>query len=558
MKDRSTPSIWSVLCLSLMALLMLAPTADAQKMGTKKREFPAHGFYFKPIHDMLDVPVNDNLKSYGAIGQFKAQKTVPVKLDDGQRGMYLPTLMVVRLDPIVAKSGEGKEKEPYVSVEDVVDRVVPGLKDVEWEDAAVTTEHLTKEIDATRYELVGSMLMNFGSHMELVVDVYEISLVDYKLVMVWEYPGERKYRKSWEKAIKKSMKSFDLMRSGAEEIDLTDVNSESSYADLFAFHTHDVEQTPGWRLVETPSKQYLIKTNVEKKDNKDIDEVVRRIEASRRLYEEDFPPPFEITSVSVIRLCATQEDFNIYGQTGAGVAGYFNPGSEELVLYFGSGGQDMTLSVMTHEGFHQYCHFLFNRSTAHRWFDEGHGDYYGAWEMRGKKLVPEDDMKGGLARIPEIKQMLKEHTIKPLSEHIRYSHPEWQSQGPSNVSCYAQSFSIIRFLRDGARGKVSRKYWKDEYADIIPNYIESLSFGYDEAYDVIIKQAEEQLEAAKKVAGIDPEQVAAWQERFDRPWDFLDRREQQKIMDQAMLESWGLIDEDEFEKRWLEYVDKVL
>ena len=29
-------------------------------------------------------------------------------------------------------------------------------------------------------------------------------------------------------------------------------------------------------------------------------------------------------------------------------------------------------------------------------------------------------------------------------------------------------------------------------------------------------------------------------------------------MDQAMLESWGLIDEDEFEKRWLEYVDKVL
>ena len=113
-------------------------------------------------------------------------------------------------------------------------------------------------------------------------------------------------------------------------------------------------------------------------------------------------------------------------------------------------------------------------------------------------------------------------------------------------------------MRDGGRGKVSRKYWKDEYEEILPNYIESLSFGYDEAYDAIIKEAAEQLEAAKKVAGIDPEQVAAWQARHDRPWDFLDRREQQKIMDQAMLESWGLIDEDEFEKRWLEYVDKVL
>lgn len=573
MKERSSFSIWSALLTLVVALVFLAPPADAQKMGTKRRDFPAHGFQFKPLRDMLDVPVNDNLKAFGAIGQFQAEKQVPIKLSDGYRFMYTPSLTVARLDPITPKSGgdedkkdgeddEGKKKEKlsdYLSVKDIARLFAPSLEDVEWDEIEPEEVRVSKDIDAIRYELVGRARNGMGSYVEMVVDVFEFPLNGSKVVMVWDYPADKKYRKRWGSAIEKSMKSFGLLKGGADVIELDEVNSESSYEDLLAYHTHEVEQTPGWRLVETPSKRYLIKTNVPKKDRKDIDEVIDRIEASRALYEEDFPPMVEITSVSVIRVCATREDFNIYGQTGGGVAGYFNPGSEELVLFFDNMmSKDSTLSVMAHEGFHQYCHFLFNRSEAHRWFDEGHGDYYGACTMRGRKLVPGDDMDGGLARIPEIKSMLKADKIKPLSEHIRYSHPEWQNQGPSGVSCYAQSFSLIRFLREGARGKVSKKYWKDDYADIIPNYIEALSYGYGEAYEKIQAEAREQLDILEKTPGAPPDQIEAWSTRLNSPWDFLDRTEKQDIMDQAMVDSWGLIDEEEFEERWLEYVDKVL
>jgi hypothetical protein len=282
-----------------------------------------------------------------------------------------------------------------------------------------------------------------------------------------------------------------------------------------------------------------------------------RLEASRKLYEEDFPPESPIKEVSIVRICATQEDFNTYGQTGGGVAGYFNPRSEELVLYFPQGSAKMTMSVMTHECFHQYCHFLFERSAAHRWFDEGHGDYYGAWKMRGRKLVPNDDMDLGLARTPEIKRMLREGTVKPLSKHIRFNHPEWQGQGPSNVSCYAQSFSIIYFLREGARGRVKSSYWKKEYAQIIPNYIKTLNDGFRGAYGEIREDAQNSLDDldADEVEGKAGDSL---RERLKSPWDYLGLRDKLDIWEAAMEASWGLVDENEFEERWKEFVMKEM
>ena len=70
------------------------------------------------------------------------------------------------------------------------------------------------------------------------------------------------------------------------------------------------------------------------------------------LFEGDFPPATPIKSVSVVRICATRDEFSSYGQTRPGVAGYFNPGSEELVLFFEKGQLEETFGVMTHEAFH--------------------------------------------------------------------------------------------------------------------------------------------------------------------------------------------------------------
>jgi hypothetical protein len=550
---------------------MLAPEASAQKNGTKPRPFPAYGFTFKPLKDWADVPVDERTRAAGVIAQLNAEKPVRVKTPDNRQMLFQPELKVLKVDPPKASTedtsgdeGGGlrgrvtKEKAKENTGKDYIAMLFGGalrmeefnLLELETDEFKISKDFIGLEEHVTSY------VVTTGGGLDANFHVYTFQLPDYKIVFVWFVPslGEKKDKK-WNKAVEKSMKSMRLKLDKIETSSVRSVNSDSDYDDLIEFHENDVAQTPGWKLIETPSKNYLIKTNSD--DKKDINEVIRRLEASRKLYEQDFPPSKPITQISVVRICATQDDFNTYGNTGAGVAGYFNPGSEELVLYFPQGSADMTMSVMTHEGFHQYCHFLFNRAAAHRWFDEGHGDYYGAWKMRGKTLVPNEDMKGGLSRTPEIKKMIKEGTVAPLSKHIRFNHPEWQGQGPSNVSCYAQSFSIIYFLREGARGKVSSKYWKKEYADIIPNYIKYLNEGFTAAFEEITKEAEETLELLRE-SDADAKMIEVAERRVKTPWRYLDAQDKAEIWAKAMGESWGKIDEYEFEERWSEFVLKEL
>jgi len=548
--------------LLFLALPLTAPAA-AQKNDTRYREFPAYGFEFKPLKEFSDVPVGGRLAAEGIVGQFESERGPQAKYANGKRGAYPCALYVYYLKPEGPESGEAsgeREVDERRTAKDfVLDRYAGAVKE-DGLEVEVSELKASKTITGERAEVVGKLDMTLGNEstdLEVVFDVYTFVHGHAKVIFLWDYPADKKTRGKWSKAVEKSMKSFQLMKEGATTVDVTDVNSDSSYEDLLTFHQNDVEQTPGWRLVETPSKQYLIKTNEDK--DKYIKEVILRLEASRELYEEDFPPAAPITQISVVRVCATESDFHTYGGTSSGVAGWFNPGTEELVLYFGDGSKDETMSVMAHEGFHQYCHFLFGRAEAHRWFDEGHGDYYGAWKMKGKKLIQDDDMKGGLSRVPVIKEMMRNDDIKPLSKHIRYDHGQWQNQGPSNVSCYAQSFALVFFLREGTKGNVKRKYWKDEYADIIPSYMATLKAGFDAAYEEVRKEGQEALDALAELdpEDVDPDHEAGARDRVEKPWKYA-RADKQEIWDAAMEASWGKIDEEEFEERWLSYVDDVL
>ena len=548
---------------ALVLVLPIAPAGLAQKLNSKFRQFPAIGVEFKSLKDFSDVPINDRLGSLGIVGQMDAARGPYVKGDGGGGMEYPPGLKVLHIEPEGPVTGADedprKRRDTRTDAKDFVEQLfggtIKGLKDPEVEEFRAS-----KGVECERSIFETKRSTNSGSvgDVPILIDVYTFLQGQGKMIFIWDYPAESKVRKKWEGVVEKSMRSYREMKRGASDEVIPEVDSDSSYEDLLRAHQADVDQTPGWQLVETKSKRYLIKTNSD--DKKDIDLVIKRLEASRKLYEKDFPPAAPITAVSVVRICATRQDFNSYGQTGGGVAGYFNPRSEELVLFFGESGKALTLSVMAHEAFHQYCHFLFNRSEAHRWFDEGHGDYYGAWKMKGSKLTQEDDMAGGLARIPELKEMFRNGTIKPLSQHIRYSHQQWQTQGPSNVSCYAQSFGLIYFLRMGAQRKISSKYWKKEYAEIIPNYMSTLHQGYLDAFEEIRAEAQEKLDGLDdgEEGGdrdkFDKAMADEAQERLDRPWDFV-RPYKEDIWEEAMKASWGQIDEDEFEERWLEWVE---
>jgi len=303
-----------------------------------------------------------------------------------------------------------------------------------------------------------------------------------------------------------------------------------------------------WRAIATPSKRYVIKTNSD--NTRFLKEVIARVEASRDLFEEEYPPETPLTHVSVVRVFDDQDGFAKYGDTPPGAIGWFSPSTTELVLFDGVNiDRNVTYAVMTHEAFHQYCHFLFGKSEAHRWFDEGHGDYFGAFEFKRGKAIPGKKMPGGYNRVPEIKQMFRDKSYKPLSEHLYYNHGQWQGQGPTNVSCYAQSWSIIYFLRMGTRGKVSKRMWKKEYADILPHYTKALKSGFAEAY-------EELREAIKADAEAKGKTVTPGMLELDR--SFISPKTKKKIWAAAMDASFGQIDLDEFQADWERFVDKEI
>lgn len=557
------------LILGIVIACCLSSDLSAQKQGRTTRDFPNYGFSFRPLRDWQDIPQAPDSIAKGYVGHFAADYTVRVSVE-GNRSIYVkPDLLILRETPqeslTESKAGglRGRVSKEKAAAKDIHDYVISvhggNLRRDEFKLLEPTvSDPKIKKVSSKREEIT-SYYIEGGLGYDTRFDVYTIQLPNEKLIFIWSYPSaDKKDLKKWSKNVHAAMKTFKYDPDSIDKFDSDAApDSNDEYDSIVAFHEKEVAQTPGWRLIETRSKNYLIKTNCD--DRKSISLVIKRLEASRRLYEEDFPPKEKITNVSVVRICNTREEFNMFSGTSAGVAGYFSPSSEELVLFFGenSTGLDLTLSVMSHEGFHQYGHFLFNRSSPHQWFGEGHGDYYGAFKMLGSKLKAGEDMKGGLARLPEIKRMIENGDVKPMAEHVRYTHREWQSQGPSNVSCYAQSFTLVYFLREGARGRVSSKYFKKEYKDIIPNYLESVISGYEEAYAEHVAESEEQLELLVE-ADADEELIESLKKKIAEPWKYLDRQVEKQLRRVAIEESWGEIDEDEFHKNWLAFVENEL
>lgn len=543
---------------------------SAQKNGGETREFPAYGFSFRPLKDWADTPQQPSAIAAGRIGQFSAEKPVRVSLEDNRIVGVSPSLIILRITPqrsvTTGSSGGLKER---VAKEEVVEATVHdhvfslygnGLTESVFKKIeANKSDPKIKKVDAKREELSTFYVSAGGPSYDIHFDVYTIQLPDAKLLFIWDYPAtSKKDLKKWQNATKKAMKTFKFDPDSIEEFNADAApDSAEDYDSIIEFHKQEVAQTPGWRLIETRSKDYVIKTNCD--DKKSIKLAIKRLEASRKLYEQDFPPEKEITNVSVVRICNTREEFQAFSGTGGGVAGYFSPRSEELVLFFGENtmGLDMTLAVMSHEGFHQYGYFLFNRANPHQWFGEGHGDYYGAFKMVGSKLKNEEDMKGGLARIPEIKKMIANGDVVPTAEHVRYTHQQWQKQGPRNVSCYAQSFTLVYFLREGARGRVKSKYFKKEYKEIIPNYLASVINSYNKAYVDVVAEYTKELELAT-AAGADRLDIQRIQGIIDAPWNYINPEVETELRKKAIDDSWGKIDEDAFHDNWLNFVKKEL
>jgi hypothetical protein len=530
-----------LLPLVLLAVLVVpAPPATAQKLARKAYEDSAHGYKFTAPDDFTVVPPQPQEAELGIIVKMGGKDLI-VRTDQGSVNVPADAVVLRFAESTVrGKEGPGGSVSETKVRDDVGAYLELYYKAFDKDKPQVDEEVRVKKLLA-RHRTWTAQTSGYG--IGLLIDTWSFQLSDADVHLIFMVPEE--FEKKWMKVFEKSAKTFMEIKRSAGGAEL---EKGASYEDMLAYHKAEAETTPGWTAVETPSKKFIIKTNSDKK--KLIKDVTERLEKSRELYEEDFPPPPGFDHVSIVRLCNTEEDFHLYGGTGGGVAGWFNPGTTELVLYNSQAvDPNMTYAVMSHEAFHQYCHFLFEQSEAHRWFDEGHGDYYGGVDFKGSKAIVTPKMPAGLNRLDVIKEMVRDKSYKPIAEHINYDHGQWQGQGPSNVACYAQSWSIIYMLRQGTLGKIPKKYWKDEYAGIIPNYVKTLHAGFRKAYDEII--AEREKEAAADGRELEPEEREV--NRFD-----LRGNGTEEIWKAAMDASWGKVDIDQFQADWLAFVEDVL
>ena len=540
--DRIVAALGAGLAVAVM-LAALPGRVSAQKLGRTYYESSENGFRFKQPDGWDVVPVQSNQREFGMTCKLKGRsKLITVS---GTTYNSNPDLVVLRFDePESDDSGGGgglsgrvSKKRKRQDITTMLPRIFNSLRDLDPDNPSVD-----KEFKASN-KLLGHQRRwtAFTGTIDMVIDTYTYKLEDADICMVFTVPET--YAKKWLRVFEKAARSMQrIERTGQIEYE-----EGGTYQDFMDYHAKLASLTPGWRVLPTPSEKFVIKTSSE--NQRFLKEVIERLELSRALFEKDFPPEKPLDHVSVVRVCGTEEEFHRYGGTGGGVGGWFSPSTTELVLFdYKNVNRNATYAVMSHEAFHQYCHFLFDESEAHRWFDEGHGDYYGGAVFKRGRAEITPKMPAGFDRLGPIKSLINSHSYAPLEDHLNYSHREWQSQEPQ-ASAYAQSWSIIYMLRQGSLGKVTKRVWKKEYADILPNYMSTLHEGFKRVYAEILKVHEtEALVEGRKLT--DEEKAATRSE--------LTPEQKRVIWRDAMDASWGQIDLEEFEKDWLSFVKKEL
>ena len=282
-----------------------------------------------------------------------------------------------------------------------------------------------------------------------------------------------------------------------------------------------------WQAEDTPN--YLVVYHTKKESL--VNHLEKRLEGIRRSYVELFPPAGEITAVSTLRICENEEEYRQYGGS-EGTAGYWNPRSEELVVFvFDAEGSSTASSlpdahiVLFHEAFHQYIHYAAGELAPHSWFNEGYGDYFSGAEFNQAGEVGK--IQPNPWRFTTIRYAIGQHQTPPWSEMVSMEQADYY--GPNRGVNYAMGWSMIYFLNKAPQVK-KRPEWKK----ILPTYFDTL------------KAAHARERARLEQAGLDknPEEVEkaakkAREEAVKAAFDDVDMREIEDAWESFTLEMKG-------------------
>ena len=227
-------------------------------------------------------------------------------------------------------------------------------------------------------------------------------------------------------------------------------------------------QGPAWTAAYTQeTENYIVVTQVSQEY---AVEIGNHAELIRRAYNKIFsniPKPDRKYKIFVY----ANRDAYLKGGAPPMSAGYFDQLVRKLVIYKQSPARE-TLNTLYHEAFHQYLQDY--QEQAPQWFNEGLGDYFGAYEYvrEGKREFMRSRADAG--RLSHVQAAIDRKLCPPAAELMVMTQQEMYQ--PSMVGIhYAQAWAMIYFMIEGG---------KPVYKTTLMNYFKALQKGMDrhEAY----------------------------------------------------------------------------
>lgn len=219
---------------------------------------------------------------------------------------------------------------------------------------------------------------------------------------------------------------------------------------------------PWQKTYTVKSAHYVVYTNSSEEYAKTISAHAEHI---YKVYSKIFPKKKMRKDLFPIYVFNTRKEYVQAGSPGRS-AGYFHPILQKLVFYK-QPDLDNTLTVLYHEGFHQYVHYYAPYIPS--WFNEGNGDFFGGCRQEGIIMA----IKPNKWRLGMIKQSIKGKTYVDLSKLMQMSKAQMYSGNKSLH--YAQAWAMVYFFW---------MYNGGQYRPYLKNYFKLIREGYGgvEAY----------------------------------------------------------------------------
>ena len=211
-----------------------------------------------------------------------------------------------------------------------------------------------------------------------------------------------------------------------------------------------IQNMRDWWYAETD--HYIILSNLRSQKEALVGELQGTMDAMHQAYAKTIPPREETSAANVIRAFAGSDEYTHYvGNNYEWSTGIWMPRRGELVIKasdLGSGreGRKRILSIVQHEGLHQYLFYAFGKRETSIWYNEGHATFFEAATVSRRRVeLPESPM-----RARTLAAMLKQKQ-KRLPGLLALSREAFYA-GSDTVRAqnYALAWGLVYYLRKGA------------------------------------------------------------------------------------------------------------